>query len=79
MTSQNIHPSPQALESRARRAAERVGLAVRKSRWRRHPGSIDNYGGFQLIDPYFNAIVAGEKFNLTAEDIIEMCGKEPAL
>jgi hypothetical protein len=33
----------QALDARARRAAHRVGLVARKSRWRAN--SIDNYGG----------------------------------
>jgi hypothetical protein len=47
-----------ALESRARRAATRIGLKAKKSRWRL--GSIDNHGDFQLIDPNRNWIVAGE-------------------
>jgi hypothetical protein len=38
-------------DSAARRAANRVGLVARKSRWRRD--SIDNYGGFMLVDPCF--------------------------
>jgi hypothetical protein len=32
-----------ALDARARRAAQRVGLVARKSRWRAN--SIDNFGG----------------------------------
>jgi hypothetical protein len=78
MTSQGIPPSCEALESRARRAAERVGLVARKSRRHRHPGSTDGFRGFQLVDPDFNWVIAGEKFNLSAEDIIEMCNREPA-
>jgi hypothetical protein len=62
----------QALEARARRAARRVGLVARKSRWRAH--TIDNFGGFAIIDPRFNAIVTGSRFDLSAEDVIEYCG-----
>jgi len=60
-----------ALESRARRAAKRVGLHAHKSRWRL--GTIDNRGGFQLLDPYRNWIVAGEKHDMSAEDVIAYC------
>ena len=41
--------SEQALDARARRAARHVGLMARKSRWR--CGTIDNLGGYRLIDP----------------------------
>ena len=64
-----------ALESRARRAAKAAGLQARKSRL----GSpIDNAGGFQLIDPDQNYIVAGEKFDLTAEEVIGFVTAKPA-
>ena len=53
-----------ALEGRARRAAKRVGLLARKSRQR--VGTIDNHGDFCLVDPFRNAIVAGERFDLSA-------------
>jgi hypothetical protein len=39
-----------------------------KSRCRFH--HLDNYGGFMLVDPYSNAVVAGERFELSAEDVI---------
>jgi nitroreductase len=42
----------------------------RKS-WRAN--SIDNLGGFQIIDPMRNWIVAAERFNFTADDVIEFC------
>jgi hypothetical protein len=58
-------------EDQARRAAERVGLKARKSRWR--AGSIDNLGGFQIIDPKHNWIVAGEKFDFTVDDVAAFC------
>lgn len=45
------------LDARVGRAARRRGLVARKSRWR--PNSIDNIGGFQLINPQGNYCVAG--------------------
>ncbi len=57
--------------ARARSAARRVGLVARKSRRRR--GTLDNRGGFTLIEPFRNMIVAGERLDLSAEDVIELC------
>jgi hypothetical protein len=59
----------QALDARARRAARRVGLIACKSRWRAN--TIDNFGGFMLIDPFTNFAVAGIRFDLTAADVLE--------
>jgi hypothetical protein len=61
----------QALDAHARRAAQRVGLVARKSRWR--AGSIDNYGGFMLVDPYSNVVVDGGRYDLSAEYVIDYC------
>ena len=66
-----IMPSEKAIDARARRAAKRVGLSARKSRWRL--GSVDNCGGFRLVDPYTNTIQAGERYDLSAEAVIEYC------
>jgi hypothetical protein len=63
--------SESALDSRARRAARRVGLIARKSRWR--AGSIDNYGEFMLIDSATNFAVAGSRFDMTAEEVLDYC------
>jgi hypothetical protein len=60
-----------AFDAKARYAARRVGLHARKCRSRR--GSIDNFGGFMLIEPNRNMIVAGERFNLKPEDVIAIC------
>jgi hypothetical protein len=49
--------SERALEARARRAGKKVGLVVRKSRWR--AGSADNFGHFMLVDPDGKRTVAG--------------------
>ncbi len=60
-----------ALDQQARRAARRVGLIARKSRWR--AGTTDNYGGFALIDPQRNWVVLGTRFELSAEDVLDYC------
>jgi hypothetical protein len=59
----------------AGRAAQRAGLVARKSRWR--AGTIDNHGGFRLIEPRDNVCIAGERFDLTAEDVIELAPDNP--
>ncbi len=60
-----------ALEARARRAAKKVGLLAKKSRWR--VGTVDNRGGFMLLNPYTNGIVRGSHFDLSAEVVIDFC------
>ena len=65
------HLSEQAMDSRVRRAARRVGLEAIKSRCR--VGTIDNLGGYRLIDPWHNVCVEGERFDLSAEYVIEVC------
>jgi hypothetical protein len=62
-----------AHEAQARRAAKRAGLKARKSRWRRN--SIDNYGGFQIVDPYRNWVVAGVRYDMSAQQVINFCTK----
>jgi hypothetical protein len=59
-----------AIEQRARRRARRVGLRAKKSRRRL---SVDNHGGFRLIDPATDVIEVGEKFDMSAEQVIEYC------
>ena len=61
----------QSLEARARRAARRVGLKASKSRWRAN--SIDNRGAFQIIDPMRNWVIAGEKYEVSPQDVIDYC------
>jgi hypothetical protein len=68
------NPSENALEQRARRAARRVALMAKKSRWRL--GTIDNYGAFALVDPRTNFMVAGFRYDLSAEGVIEYCNGE---
>jgi hypothetical protein len=61
-------------ESQARRAARKAGFVARKSRWRKD--SIDNQGGFQLIDPSTNGIVDGSRFDMSADDVVKFCRDE---
>jgi hypothetical protein len=63
--------SEASIDQRARRAAKRAGLKAVRSRWRRD--SVDNRGGFQILDPYRNAIVCGERFDPSAEAVIAFC------
>lgn len=63
------HDKKHAWDSRARRIAKKYGFRAVKSRWRKD--SIDNQGGFQLIDAYTNTVVIGEKFDATAGDVID--------
>jgi hypothetical protein len=60
----------QAQDAKARRAAKRAHLVARRSRWR--CDTVDNRGGFMLIDER-NLVVAGERFDLSAEDVITFC------
>jgi hypothetical protein len=54
-------------ENRLRRAAERQGLKLVKSR-RRDPRAL-GYGGYMIIDPDLNAVVAGELDSSQALDL----------
>ena len=51
-------------------------LRARKSRWR--VGTVDNYGEYALTDLHTNYIVAGERFNLSADEVIALCKEEAA-
>jgi hypothetical protein len=66
-----IYISQSALDARARRAAKRAGLIARRSRWRW--GTVDNHGQFMVVDPRSNCVVAGGRFNLSAQEVIAFC------
>jgi hypothetical protein len=63
-----------AKDARARRAAEREGLIARKSRWRRD--SVDNYGQFMLVDSRHNLPVAGFRYDMSAEEVMDYCKED---
>ena len=64
--------SDSAFDDRARRAAKRVGFIAKKSRYAR---SNFNCGGFRLVDPETNLVVAGARFDLTAQQVIDFCAE----
>ncbi len=55
-----------ARENYCRRWAKRLGLQIRKSRARE---SIDNYGGYMVIEIYKNIIMWGERFELDLDEV----------
>jgi hypothetical protein len=59
--------SERSREDAARREARRQGCALRKSRIQ--TPNLDNHGGWMIIDPWQNAIVAGERFDLDLDDV----------
>ncbi len=59
------------LDTAARRAAKRAGLQARKSRARTI--SLDNHSEFMLVDPMHNCVVAGARFDLSAQEVIDFC------
>lgn len=63
-----------SLEQRARRKAKSVGLVAIKSR--QGVGSVDNCGGFRIVDAILNTIEAGERFDLSAEEVMLFCKDE---
>lgn len=71
MMSNQQERAVKALEQRARRKAKSVGLVAIKSR--KGVGSVDNLGGFRIFDAILGTIEAGERFDLTAEEVIAYC------
>jgi hypothetical protein len=53
-------------EARVRRIARQHGYSIHKSR---RALSLDNFGGYMLIDVNTNAVVAGPRFDLSLDDI----------
>jgi len=53
-------------EDRLRRRADRQGLALRKSRAR---PSMDNHGGYMIVEAYTTAVVAGQRFDLDLDEV----------
>lgn len=74
MMSNQQERAVKALEQRARRMAKSVGLVAIKSR--KGIGSVDNLGGFRILDANLGTVEAGEQFDLTAEEVIAYCSAE---
>ena len=77
-----------AKEARARRVASRIAngyytdqngrrygrYRARKSRWRAN--SMDNLGGFQIVDVWTNNVIAGVRYELSPEAVIAFFEEE---
>lgn len=61
----------QGREARARRAARRAGLRALKSRQRKGVPNLNNRGAFMLLNEN-NGVVAGDRYDLSTEDVIEI-------
>jgi hypothetical protein len=59
-----------ASESKARRLAARLGFRIKKSR---RGLSLHNFGEYMLYDAQTNFVIAGERFDWTADEIISFC------
>lgn len=60
-------------ENYLRRQAKRLGLHLKKSRAKKW--SYDDQCKYQIIDPYYNFIKWGEKFDLSIDDVEEILNK----
>lgn len=56
-------------EARLRRLVRKQGYMLSRSRWRYD--SIDNFGGFRIVDPFTNCVVAGSRWELTPAHVEE--------
>ena len=54
-------------ENHLRKLANRQGCGIKKSRVR-NP-HLNDRGFYMIIDPYFNSILAGEKFDMTLDEV----------
>jgi hypothetical protein len=54
------------LDSRARRAARKVGLVAYRCRTQH----LGNLGEFQVVDPKRGMVLAGEHYDMTPQDVI---------
>ena len=62
-----MHINNKTRENRLRRQLSRLGYTLHKSRIRNT--NLDNFGGYMIVDSYYNAIVAGERFDLDIDDV----------
>jgi hypothetical protein len=70
----NTGELPRRLDDKARREAIKVGLVALRARGRRATTAIP--GGFRLLDRDGNC-VAGDNYDLSAEDVIKFCNCIP--
>lgn len=65
---------PRRLDDKARREAVKIGLIALRARGRR--AANGKPGGFRLLDRD-GICVAGEGYELSAQDVIEFCNRIP--
>jgi hypothetical protein len=58
-----------SIDQQALRAAQCAGLVARKDG---SPIGLDNYGGYMIVD-LSNIPLAGFRYDLTAQEVIEFC------
>jgi hypothetical protein len=56
------------LERKCRRQLAAQGYGLKKSRTRNTHGN--DYGEYMIFDPYTNDIVAGEKFDMSLDEVV---------
>jgi hypothetical protein len=54
--------------SALRRRSQKVGVSFGKSRWRKD--SVDNLGGYQVINVAGNFVIAGSRFDADLHDVV---------
>ena len=64
--------SDSSWDTRARCAAKKAGFRAIRSAQQE---SYDNKGGYMLIEPSMDLPVAGFRYDLTAEEVIEFCAE----
>lgn len=72
------HIIDKSCEQRLRRALNKHGYTLRKSRKRTGANYYDE-GGYMIVDPYINGCIAGPRCELTLDDVeeyLEMWEKE---
>lgn len=62
-----MEPKEKTRENYYRRMAARQGLFLAKSKAKKW--SIDDYQGYRIVDLQTNAVVTGEKFDLSLDDV----------
>ena len=55
------------VEKKLSRKLQKMGYALRKSRVKKT--NIYDYGGYMIVDPWFNTIVCGERFEMSLDDV----------
>ncbi|WP_206998963.1 hypothetical protein [Trinickia mobilis] len=71
---QQMHLAQKALDSRARRAAKKLGFIAHKSR--SGIDGLNNHGGFTVLDGLTGFPVYGYYYELDAQDVIEWCNED---